>query len=155
MEIRFKRPWYMKVVNYLVENSGPIIAAISVICAMVATSVLVVKGCNDHMDEVDKHNASTTYYCEYVDKNHSWALLVFKGPEKGVYMDTTNLHLGSVNFNGKVAKYFEEKDSWEWRRLAKIEDAHKIIKFYKFKKQIAKKQGKESEAKAAHRHHRK
>ena len=158
MEIRFKRPWYLKVAHFIGENWHVITITLLIIFAIVAIPSLLAKCYHSHIDEVDRRNASTTYYCEYVDKSHfKTKKLVFKGPEKGVFMDTTHLHLGVVDFNGKVAKYFDDKDSWEWRRLARVEDVHKIIKFYKFRKpkQTAKKQGKETEAKAVHRHHKK
>ena len=154
MEIRFKRPWYMGAISYLNENLGPILATVGLISAMIAVSVLIVKCCNDDIDKEDKRNTSATYFFEYVESEHfKTKKLVFKGPEKDVYADTVHLHFGIVNFYGKVSTYLDS--SMQWHELARVEDAHKIIKFYRVKKpkQTAKKQGKESEAKAIHRHH--
>ena len=154
MEIRFKRPWYMGAISYLNENLGPILATVGLISAMIAVSVLIVKCCNDDIDKEDKRNKSATYVFEYVESEHFKAKkLVFKGPDKDVYADTTYLEFGTVDFYGKVSTYLDS--SMQWHELARVEDAHKIIKFYRVKKsnQTAKKQGKESEAKAAHRHH--
>lgn len=153
MEIRFKRPWYMGAISYLNENLGPILATVGLISAMIAVSVLIVKCCNDDIDKEDKRNAAATYVFEYVESEHfKTKKLVFKGPEKDVYADTTYLEFGTVDFYGKVSTYLDS--SMQWHKLASVEDVHKIIKFYRVKKpkQTAKKQGKESEAKAAHRH---
>ena len=154
MEIRFKRPWYMEVVNYLNENLVPILATFGLISAMIAVSVLMVKCCNDDIDKEDKRNTTATYVFEYVESEHlKVKKLVFKGPEKDVYADTVRLHFGIVVFYGKVSTYLDS--SMQWHELARVEDAHKIKKFYRLKKpkQATKKQGKESKVKGAHRHH--
>ena len=154
MEIRFKRPWYMGAISYLNENLGPILATVGLISAMIAVSVLIVKCCNDDIDKEDKRNTTATYVFEYVESKHfKDKKLVFKGPEKDVYADTTYLYHGIVDFYGKVSTYFS--DSMKWHVLARVEDVHKVKKFYGFRNQTAKKQGKESKAKAVHRHHKK
>lgn len=154
MEIRFKRPWYMVVVSYLNENLGPILATVGLISAMIAVTFLIVKCCNDDIDKEDKRNTAATYVFEYVESEHFYTKkLVFKGPEKDVYADTTYAEFGTVDFYGKVSTYLDS--SMQWHKLASVEDVHKIIKFYRVKKpkQSAKKQGKESKTKATHRHH--
>ena len=151
MEIRFKRPWYMRAISYLNENLGPILATVGLISAMIAVSVLIVKCCNDDIDKEDKRNTSATYVFEYVESEHfKTKKMVFKGPEKDVYADTTYLEFGTVDFYGKVSTYLDS--SMQWHKLASVEGVHKIKKFYGFRNQTAKKQGKESETKAAHRH---
>ena len=156
MEIRFKRPWYMGAISYLNENLSPILATFGLISAMIAVSVLIVKCCNDDIDKEDKRNTTATYVFEYVESEHfKTKKLVFKGPDKDVYADTTYLEFGTVDFYGKVSTYLDS--SMQWHKLASVEDVHKIIKFYGFKepKHATNKQKKESETKVANAHNKK